>query len=179
MRKYERAALSPTREQRAEILCAYADGQSIYSIARRLGISRPCVERCVDKALAGGVENRLRDLPRSGRNPSMTLEAKVWVVELACAKPTDHGYPGETWTYSLLARHVHEHAEEAGHPCLKRASKSVIHRILKEHPIHPHKVRQYVQRRDPDFEEKGARVLVCHKEVENCLNSRKREGRSK
>ena len=84
------------RVQRAEILRAYADGQSIYSIARRLGISRPCVERCVDKALAGGVENRLRDLPRSGRNPSITLEAKVWVVELACAKPTDHGYPGET-----------------------------------------------------------------------------------
>ena len=35
---------SHARVQRAEILCAYADGESIYSIARRLGISRPCVE---------------------------------------------------------------------------------------------------------------------------------------
>jgi len=128
---------SHARVQRAEILCAYADGESIYSIARRLGISRPCVERCVDKALAGGVENGLRDLPRSGRKPSITLEAKLWVVQLACTKPTEHGYASETWTYSLLAKHVREHAEQAGHPCLKRASKSVIHRILKEHPIHP------------------------------------------
>jgi len=88
---------SHARVVRAEILCAYNDGGSIYGIARRLGVSRPCEERCIDKALAGGVENALRDLPGRGRKPTITQEAKLWVVNLACAKPTDYGYASETW----------------------------------------------------------------------------------
>jgi len=154
---------------RASILCAYSDGETVSSIARRLGISRPRVERCIDKALVGGVETALRDLPGRGRKPKITSEAKVWVVNLACSKPTEHGYASETWTYAQLARHVREHAPRAGFACLERASKSLVHGILKEHPVRPHKISYYVERRDPEFEQKQAQVLICYKEVEAAL----------
>lgn len=154
---------------RAEILCAYSDHETVSSIARRLGISRPRVERCIDKALAGGVETALRDLPGRGRKPTITKEAKLWVVNLACTKPTEHGYASETWTYAELAKHVRQHAVSSGHACLASASKSVIHGILKEHPVQPHKISYYLERRDPDFEAKQAQVLICYKEVERTL----------
>ena len=162
---------------RAEILCAYSDDESVSSIARRLDISRPRVDRCINKALAAGVDTALQDLPGRGRKPTITSDAKMWVVNLACTKPTEQGYAGETWTYSQLAAHVRDHAADAGHACLQRASKSLIHGILKEHPVQPHKISYYLERRDPEFEHKQARVLVCYKEVELALTKGDAESR--
>ena len=53
--------------ERAKILLAYAEGESISSIARRFETNRPKIERCVDKALQLGAHTSLKDLPRSGR----------------------------------------------------------------------------------------------------------------
>ncbi len=39
------------RSERARILLAYADGESVSSIARRMGTNRPKVERSVARAL--------------------------------------------------------------------------------------------------------------------------------
>jgi transposase len=70
----------------------------------------------------------------------ITEEAKAWVVHLACSKPKDHGYAAELWTRSLLARHVRQHAEQAGHPSLAKAAKATVHRILAAQPLHPERV---------------------------------------
>src|SRR5665213_3231355 len=48
----------------------------------------------------------------------MTEDAKAWVVHLACSKPKDLGYAAEVWTRSALARHVREHASQAGYASL-------------------------------------------------------------
>lgn len=151
---------------RASILLGYARGEAIHAIARRLKVSRPLVERCVDKALAGGIEVALTDLRRKGRPPTITVEDKSWVINLACKKPKDLGYSYERWTISLLAKHVKKNAAEEGHPSLSKAGKSLIHGILKEMPIHPHKTRSYLARRDPEFEQKMAQVLMVYKEVQ-------------
>jgi len=60
----------------------------------------------------------LDDRPRSGKEPTITAEAKAWVVDLACRKAKDLGYPHELWTTRLLARHAREHGPAEGHACL-------------------------------------------------------------
>lgn len=151
---------------RANILLGYARGEAIHAIARELGVSRPLVERCVDKALSGGIEVALTDLRRKGRPPLITAEDKTWVINLACKKPKDLGYSYERWTISLLAKHVKKNAAEEGHSSLSNAGKSLIHGILKEMPIRPHKTKSYLKRRDPEFEQKMAQVLMVYKEVQ-------------
>jgi hypothetical protein len=88
------------------------------------------------------------------------------VQNCACQKPKDLGYSYELWTYKLLTAHVREHCGEAGHPALQKLSRSKLHKILHEGELRPHKVRYYVERRDPAFESKMANVLHVYKEVE-------------
>jgi len=66
----------------------------------------------------------------------------------------------------VLQQHIRRHCVEAGHPSLMKLSRSKLHRILKGGEIRPHKIRYYVERRDPDFERKMVEVLHVYKEVE-------------
>jgi len=54
-----------SRVQRARILLAYPTNEAINSIAKRENTTRPTVEKCVDKALTGGIEVALSDLKRT------------------------------------------------------------------------------------------------------------------
>lgn len=152
--------------RRAKMLLSYSKNDSINSIAKTIGVSRPTVEKCVDKAISGGVEMALSDLKRKGVPPTITAESKMWVVNLACIKPKDIGYASELWSISQLASHVRKNCKAAGHGCLSKAGKSTIHRILNEASIKPHKIRYYLEKRDPEFEEKMAQVLYVYKEIE-------------
>jgi len=157
---------APFREvQRAAILLQYASGKSITAIKNELSVSRPTIYKCIDKALAAGIETGLKDKYHKPKDPVITPEAKAWVVNLACTKPKDHGYAAETWTLSKLAKHTREYAPLAGLECLKRASKATIHRILKSQPLQPHKVRYYMEKRDDQFEKKMRHVLIVYKDV--------------
>lgn len=151
---------------RARIMLKYSKGLAINAIAVNLGTTRPLIERCIDKALSGGIEVALADLPRSGRPATISADDKTWVISIACGKPKDMGYSYETWTISLLTKHVKTHAIAEGHPALIRAGKSLIHGILKEMPIQPHKKVSYLVRKDDAFEEKMAQVLLVYKEVQ-------------
>ena len=157
---------SHARVVRSRILLAYARGETISAIARKESVCRPTVELCIDKAMAGGVDTALCDLPRPGCPPKITAEDKAWVMRLACSKPTEHGYAAEFWTLKALADHVRKHAIEAGHPALQNAAKATMQRILKESSIQPHKISYYLEKRDPQFDEKMAQVLIAYKEIE-------------
>ncbi|MDZ7290696.1 MAG: IS630 family transposase, partial [candidate division KSB1 bacterium] len=89
---------SLARIERAKMLLAYNQNQTISGIAAQLKTNRPKVERCISKALDCGVEVALNDLPRKGKTPTITPEAKAWVVSIACQKPKDLGYAAELWT---------------------------------------------------------------------------------
>jgi len=102
---------APLREvQRASILLKYADGKTILSIKKELNVSRPTIYKCIDKALAAGLETGLKDKYHKPKEPLITEEAKAWVVNLACTKPKDHGYAAEMWTLAHLAKHTHTDA---------------------------------------------------------------------
>lgn len=153
------------RVERARLLLAYAGGESVSSIARRLGTNRPKIERSVDKALQIGPLAALEDLAGRGRKPSIPAEARAWVVSLACQKPKDLGYSSELWTTRSLAAHVRSHCQVAGHPSLGRLGRGTVSKILSKSQIRPHKITSYLERRDPDFESKMAQVLCVYREV--------------
>ena len=156
----------PVREvQRANILLRYSEGMSITDIEKGIQISRPTIYKWIEKALAMGVEEGLKDKYHRPKDPVITAEAKAWVINLACQKPTDFGYAAQMWTRSSLANHARKYCHEAGHDCLSKAAKATIQRIFDEHPIRPHKMAYYLERRDPEFDQKMADILCVYKEI--------------
>jgi len=123
------------------------------------------VQRCLERAVAHGVLAALDDRPRPGREPVITMEARAWLVDLACRKAKDLGYPHEVWTTRLLAQHAREHGPRAGHACLSEVAQGTVCKILDAEEVKPHKVRYYLQRRDPDFSTKMAEVLCVYRQV--------------
>ncbi len=107
----------------------------------------------------------LEDLPRPGKAPTITAEARAWLLSLACDKAKDHGYPHELWTTRLLARHARDPCRAAGHGSLSRLAQGTLCKILAKQEIKAHKIRYYLERRDPDFAEKMAEVLCVYREV--------------
>ena len=157
---------APLREvQRANILLRYAEGIPIMHIEKTTHMSRPTIYKWIDKALAVGIEEGLKDKYHRAKEPVITEEAKAWVINLACSKPKEHGYAAEMWTRSALADHARKQGPEAGHDCLKKAAKATIQRILDEHPLRPHKMAYYLEKRDPEFDQKMADVLCVYQEV--------------
>lgn len=155
-----------SKVQRSQILLAYYEGKTVSSIARHQHTNRPKVERCINKALEYGVITALNDLPRKGRTPSITPEAKAWVISVACTKPKEIGYASELWTTRSLAKHIREHCYEHGHPSLSNLARGTVSKILSKSEIKPHKISYYVERRDPQFEAKMTQVLHTYKQVE-------------
>ena len=151
--------------QRAQILWRYQAGETVSQIARALKMTRKSVLKWIDKALQMGVKAGIKDTPHKPREAVITDDAKAWVVHLACSKPKDLGYAAELWTRSALARHVRKHASEAGYPALAKAGKATVQRILAAQPLQPHKVKYYLERRDPDFERKMREVLLVYQDV--------------
>src|SRR5437867_6076817 len=167
----------PQREvQRAQILLRYASGQNITTISHALRVSRVAVYKWIDRALAVGTETALSDKHHRPKEPVITEEAKAWVVSLACTKPKDHGYAAEVWSHRQLAKHVRENALAHGHPSLRRAVKATIQRILKNQTLQQHKVKYYMERRDPQFDEKMREVLLVYQEV-NVQNQATRDSK--
>lgn len=155
-----------TREvERAKVMLGYADGLSVTELQRQLGFSRPMIYRCVDKALAAGVQMGLKDKYHRPHEPEIDDEAKAWVVGIACTRPKDHGLAAELWSISALARFVGERAEAAGFARLASAGKSTVWRILDDNDIKPHKIRYYLEKRDPDFDRKMQEVLMVYRDV--------------
>jgi len=154
-----------SRVERARMLLAYREDPSFYAVGRAVGVHHQTVQRCVERAVAYGAIAALDDLPRPGREPTITAEAKTWLTNLACRKAKELGYPHELWTTRLLARHAREHGPEEGHSCLSKLAQGTLCNILNEQEIKPHKIRYYLERRDPEFKTKMAEVLCVYREV--------------
>ena len=151
--------------QRAQILWRYHAGETVTQITQALKTTRNSVVKWIDKTLQMGVMAGMKDTPHKPREAVITDDAKAWVVHLACSKPKDLGYAAELWTRSALAAHVRREAVAAGFPALVHAGKATVQRILAAQELQPHKIRYYLERRDPDFETKMREVLLVCKDV--------------
>ena len=161
-----RSRTEPTsRVERARIILTYLEEPSAYAVARTIGVTQQTVTRCLERAAERGVIAALDDRPRAGRDPVITTEAKTWLVALACQKPKELGYPHELWTTRLLAAHARQYAPSAGHPSLSKLAQGTVCKILAEQEVKPHKVRYYLEQRDPEFEPKMAEILCVYRQV--------------
>lgn len=151
--------------QRARIITCYHAGEAVAQIARKVQMTRKSVAKWITRALAIGPKAALKDTYHRPKEPTITEQARAWVVHLACIKPKELGYAAEVWTRSALAQHVRTHAVEAGHPSLAQAAKATVHRILAQQPLHPERIKYYLEKRDPQFEEKMKAVLVVYQQV--------------
>ena len=154
-----------SRVERARILLAYREDPSFFAVARAFGLHHQTVQRCVERAVAEGPMAALDDRPRPGREPTITIEAKAWLVDLACCKAKEFGYPHELWTTRLLASHAREHGPAVGHACLANLVQGTVCKLLDQEDVKPHKVRYYLERRDPEFAAKMAEVLCVYRQV--------------
>lgn len=167
---------APLREvERAKILLLTHQGISDSQIAKKLGTNRQKVIRCVNKALAYGIEEAIDDLPRSGKPPDIKGEARAWIISIACKKPKDVGYPHELWTHKLLAEYIRKECTTMGFPEVSKIASGTISKILGASNIKPHKISSYIHRIDPDFDAKSVIVLHTYKKVE-ILKKMKSEG---
>jgi len=167
-----------SRVDRSRVLLAYKRDPSFYAVSQALGMSYQTVRRCIERAEEVGVMASLDDRARPGKEPDITVEAKAWVVALACRKAKDLGYPHELWTTRLLASHAREHGPKAGHDCLSTLVQGTVCKILDAQEVKPHKVRYYLERRDPDFKAKMAEVLCVYRKVEVLKKAAAKESRS-
>ena len=171
-----RSRTAPAREiERAKVILLSYYGKNDSQIAKELGINRQNVILCMKKALSFGINQALDDLPRSGRPPDITPEARAWIISLACMKPKDLGYPHELWTHRLLAKYVRENCKKQGHLELIKFSSGTLSKILSASNIKPHKISSYIRQHDPDFESKSVVVLHTYKKVE-LLKQKKENG---
>jgi transposase len=162
-----------SRVERARIVLAYREDPSFFAVGRALGLHHQTVQRCVERAVVEGPMAALDDRPRPGKEPTITIEAKAWLTLLACRKAKDLGYPHELWTTRLLARHAREHGPAQGHACLANLAQGTVCKILDQEEVKPHKVRYYLEQRDPEFAEKMAEVL-CDSQARLLAQPRRR-----
>ena len=151
---------------RARMLLWKSEGKTDKSIADGLGVSVNTVRRCVDRYLNSDINLAIFDDERSGRPVEITDDAKSWIVSVACQKPCDLGYSAELWTLAALHKHIQTHAEEAGYPRLKTVTKPWLQKFLKKMDLKPFKIKYYLERKDPDFDNKMHEVLLVYKQVE-------------
>jgi transposase len=176
LQKTVQSRKAPIREvQRANMLLLYSKGTPITEIEKITHISRPTIYKWVEKSLAMGIKEGLKDKYHRPKQPVITEEAKAWVINIACQKPKDFGYAAEVWSRRALAEHSKKYGPEYGHDCLSKACKATVQRILSEHPIRPDKVAYYMERRDTEFYQKMEDVLCVYREV-NLQNETLRSG---
>jgi transposase len=154
-----------SRVERARILLAYREDPSFFAVGQALGLHHQTVQRCVERAVVEGAMAALDDRPRPGREPIITIEARAWLVDLACRKAKEFGYPHELWTTRLLAGHARAHGPAQGHGCLANLAQGTVCKLLDQDDVKPHKVRYYLERRDPEFAAKMAEVLCVYRKV--------------
>ena len=150
---------------RAHILLDKANGVSIREIAAIYDLSPNTVRLCINKYEKGGTDFALFDGQRSGRPIEITDDAKSWIISVACQKPCDLGYSAELWTLAALHKHICKNAESAGYPRLATVTKPYIQKLLQTADIKPFKVKYYLEKRYPDFDQKMHEVLVVYKQV--------------
>lgn len=150
---------------RARILLLRDSGETLVSIAEKVGLAVNSVRLCVTKYLEGGVEHALSDDARSGRPREIDDADRAFVVDLACQRPADLGYATKLWTNDLLTAHVRKTAEAAGHPRLATVATGTVHNILANAQLKLHKMTYYCERRDPNLEAKTRDVLLLHEQL--------------
>lgn len=130
---------------RAELILLAAAGHSNAEIARRLRCTPHVVGKWRTRFESGSIE-ALADQQRTGRPQTHTEKERKLVVLTVCSKPPK-GL--SRWSVRTLARHL-------------GIAQTSVHRILRAHDLHPHRLRTFTFSPDPQFEEKLLEVVALY-----------------
>lgn len=134
-----RSRIAPQRVvERAKIVLASADGKPASAICAETGVSRPKVQRWLDRYDVDGPAGIKADRPRAGRPKEIGSDREADII-----RRTLETAPrlGTHWSSALMAAEVGVH-------------RSTISRIWKAHGLQPHRVKQFKLSKDPQFVEK-------------------------
>jgi transposase len=127
--------------ERAGIVLRAASGMLNRDIAAELGVAGGTVGCWRKRFRAGGVDALLKDLPRGGRKPNVSLTQRV--IEAT----TQTTPPGCThWGSRGLAKHL-------------ETSPSMVQRVWRSAGLKPHLIRTFKVSNDPKFAEKLVDVV--------------------
>lgn len=155
-------------QERAKVLLMRANGASYAEIETEMGLSAPTIAKTIKKAAVYGVKGALEDLNRSGRPKVISREAEAWILSIACQIPeTLPGAPKtQIWTVQALTDYIHKHCNSKGLAELEKISPRTVWSILNNREVKPHRVKYYLKRKDPEFEDKAKKVLIIYKRIE-------------
>ena len=151
--------------KRAQALLHYVDSVQISRIQNMIGLRRSNIYKWIDTALATGPYAGLKVFYYRPFEPGITDEANAWVINIACAKPKDHGLAAELCTLQEMVKFSQKHTPAAGNNCLSTEVRVTFWRILTATAVKPHKIKYYLERRDSRCEQKMREVLMVHSEV--------------
>lgn len=138
--------------QRARIILLAASGLGTSAIARQLECSARTVRKWKARFRSDPRVEVLDDAERSGRPSKVTVAHRCELVQLACERVDGDITPFRNlWTYQSLADVLFKRTK-------LRLSVSEVGRILRFESIRPHRVRQWLKSRDPDFASKAKQV---------------------
>jgi transposase len=150
---------------RAALVLAMAEGQSIRAIARQSGHSKNTVRKWRDRFFSRrakepdqAVREYLGDAGRDGRPPEFSEEQCVQLMSLATADPQTQGLPISHWSCRELARVAVQTGRFA------HLSKSHVQRLLNKGELKPHKAQMWLNRcDDPDYDARATQVtqVLC------------------
>lgn len=146
--KAELAALTRKRNEpqgfirRVRIVLLAAEGLDNLVIASRVGLHRNSIGKWRTRYLREGLAG-LRDKPRPGQPRKYSPVQIQRVVTKVCGKPPKGR---SRWSHASLAEAV-------------KMPRSVVQGILKDHDLHPHRLRTFNFSPDPEFEDKLLEVV--------------------
>lgn len=157
-----------SKVQRAKMISLAVQGKSNTEISKELKISRPVVNKIIKRFVSAGLQTALEDAPRSGRPKELSMEEQAWIIGLACSKPKEiaDGPALEIWSISALTRYVRKHCQAHHFPHLASVADSTVWYLLNDRQIKPHRMRYYLEKKDPNFETKAQEVLLLYKRIE-------------
>jgi len=142
--------------KRARIILLRAEGLGPSDVARRLGCDVSTVNKWTVRWRARPVLEALLDAPRSGRPPTITLEARCEIVKIACSRAKDSKAPlQEIWTLNAIAAELRQRSGMT-------VSRSSIQRVLTTKGFRPHRVRLWLHSPDPEFRPKVQRICKLY-----------------
>ena len=136
--------------QRAKILLHSDGGKSITEVCASVSADRQVVRRWRRRFLEGGIR-AIKDRPRRGRPRSIPPKVWVKIALLVVRPPTDFGVALSRWTVRELELFLKRRYRWS-------VSRSHISRFLRGMALKPHRIKYWLNPKDPDFEAKAVKV---------------------
>jgi hypothetical protein len=151
------------RVERARIILAYLAEPSTYAVARAMG-AEPTDGDAVFAAcrrtgnIGGAGRPRTHRMGCQDYGGGQNLAGRVGLREADAIR-----LPARTVDHPSAGSALRAITDRAGHPSLANLARGTVCKILAAHEVKPHRVRYYLERRDPEFEPKMAEVLCVYR----------------